>query len=101
MGNARGGADKHRGVKPLAQLKCLLDEILCLLTVCRLKHRDLCKLCIVAVVLLVLRAVHLRIISSNNNKASLYSGIRNSKKRISCNIYPHMLHGRERPAAAD
>ena len=73
--------------------KAGLDEVLGLRAVGRLQHRDLGELGVVAVVLLVLRAVQGRVVGGDQHQAALDARVRGGEERVGGHVDAHVFHG--------
>jgi len=85
---------EYRRVELLGELEGELDEVLCLLAVGRLQHGDLRELRVVAVVLLVLRAVKRRVIGRDDHERPVRPGVAHREERVRSHIDAHVLHHR-------
>jgi len=100
MGDARRRAQKDRRVELFAEGEGELDILLRFLGIGRLQHGNFGELGVVAVVLLVLRAVHGRIIGADDDQSPRDSGVADGKNRIGGHVHADVLHHRQRPGAA-
>ncbi len=100
VADTRGHAQNHRRVKILADLQRLTHKLIGFLAVGGFKHRHLGERAVVAVVLLVLRAMHARVVRRHDHDPALGPGIGQGKKRIGGDVQPHVLHGHQNARAA-
>ena len=91
----RRGAQQHRRVELLRQREGLGDEVVGLLAVGRLEHRDLGELGVVAVVLLVLRGVHAGVVGADDDQAGVDAGERERHEGVGGHVETHVLHGHD------
>ena len=54
-----------------------------------------------AVILLVLGAVHLRVVGGDQNQPSPQTGVRKGKERVSGHVHAHVLHDRKGPGPSE
>ncbi len=93
-----GCRPKHnRGVELLGNGKGDFDEVLCLLTIAWLDHRNLCELRVVPIILFILRAVKLRIVGGDQDQSSPDPGVRECEEGIGSHINPDVFHRNEGP----
>ena len=97
---ARRHPQHHRGIEPLAELIREHREILRLLAVRRLQHRDLRHTSVEPVVLLVLGAVHAGIVGRHEHEAGIYPRVRSRHQRVRRHVDAHVLHHGQRALAA-
>ena len=95
--HAHHGAEDHRLVELLAHLERDADEILGLLAVGRLQHRHLGEPGVVAVVLLVLRAEHARVVGRDDHHARVGPGVDAVHEGVRGHVHAHLLGGEHRP----
>ena len=89
-----GGHAKEDGqIEVFRKLVGFLDHIQGILAVSRLKEGELGRPCVVAVVLFILRGVHARIITRDNDKTPAHPVIGGGKEGICGHIEAYMLHG--------
>ena len=93
VGDARGGPQHHRRVELLGERERLGDEVVGLLAVRRLQHRDLGEPGVVAVVLLVLRRVHAGVVGADDDEAGVDAGERERHERVGGHVEADVLHG--------
>ncbi len=93
VGDAGRGAEQHGGIVPFRQLEGDPGEILAFLGIRGLQHGHLGELSVIAVVLLVLRGMHLRIIGGHQDQPPFDAGIGKGEQGIGRHVDPHMLHG--------
>ena len=96
---AGGRPVQHRRAEALAHLVRGLDEPQRLVGVRRLDHRQLRELGVVAVVLLVLRAVHRRVVGGHDHEAAGHVDHRRREERVGGDVETHVLHRGERAGA--
>ena len=99
VGQASGDTQQHRGVEALADLERGPRELLCLLGIAWLQHRDLRQPRVVPVVLLVLGAEHAGIIGGDDHQAATHSDIGSGDQGIGGDVQANVLHRDQRPGA--
>ena len=98
-GCARGEAQEARHAVLLGRLERGLHHVVRLLAVGGLEHGRARELRNVAVVLLVLRGVHARVVRRDHHHAARGAHVRERHERVHRHVEAHVLHGRERPGA--
>ena len=96
---ASGGAEQHRGVEALGELVGGDHEFLGLAAVGRFQQRDPGELGVVAVVLLVLRAVHAGVVRRDDHDTALQTHVGRGEERVGGHVQAHVLHADQCPAA--
>ena len=94
---AGGRPVQHRRAEALAHLVRGLDEAQRLVGVRRLDHRHLRELGVVAVVLLVLRAVHRRVVGGHDHEAAGHMDHERREERVGGDVETDVLHRRDAP----
>ena len=84
---------------PLGQLERLAREVVALLLVGRLEARDLREVGEVARVLLVLRAVHRRVVGDGDDEPAVRARHREIHERVGGDVEPDVLHRDQRALA--
>ena len=87
-----GCTEHYRSIILLTQLKCILCEILCLLAVWWLNHRNHGCSCNKSWILLILRWVHYSIVRCNKYHTSVHTCVCCCEQWIWCNIHTYVLH---------
>ena len=100
MGHTGTHFQQDRGVKLLGDLVGQLGKGQSLRRVRRLQHGQLSGLGIIAGILLVLRAVHTRVIGNADNHAGVDTGVGDGEQWVGRNVQAHVLHAAEAPLAA-
>ena len=95
VADARRDPEEQRRVELFGNFEGLFDEIVALLAVGRLQHRELGVHGVVAVVLLVLRAEQPRIVCRYDHKTAVDAGVGVGKHRVGGHVEAHVLHCRE------
>ena len=90
---------QHRSVEALGELEGGDRELPGLVAVGGLQQRDPGELGVVAVVLLVLRAVHARVVGRDDHQAGLHPDVRRGEERVGGHVQAHVLHAHQGPAA--
>ncbi len=88
-------AEEHGRVEALGQLEGDLEEILGLAAVGGLDERDLGELGVVAVVLLVLGAVHAGVVGGDQDQPALDAGVGGGEEGIGGHVDAHVLHAHQ------
>ena len=89
-----GRGPQHDGrVELLGERERLGDEVVGLLAVRRLQHRDLGEPGVVAVVLLVLGRVHAGVVGADDDEPGVDAGERERHERVGGDVEAHVLHG--------
>ena len=101
MRDASRGADEDRHIKSLGQLERERRERAGLLAVAWLQQRDAGETSEEPVVLLVLRAVHSRVVGGDDHEAGAGARIRGRHEGVGGDVQADVLHRRERARAAD
>ena len=91
--DARHGSEQHGHVELFGDLVGSFHEINALLRVRRFDHGNLRVSRVPAVILLVLRRVHARVVGGDDYKAAVHAVISGCEHGIGCNVKSHMLHG--------
>ncbi len=101
MGDPGGQADHDRCVITFGKVKSRAGHVQAFLAVGRFEHRQFGRPGIMAAVLLVLRAVHARIIGNHDHQAAVDTGVGRREQGVGSDIDTDMLHAGHRPAAGD
>ena len=101
VGDAGGGAEKHRQVELLGDLVCSLHEVQTLLRVGGLDHGELGGERVMAVVLLILRGMHTGIVGRDDDKAAGDAVVGSGEDGVCRHVHANVLHGAHRPDARD
>ncbi len=99
VGDPRAAAQHYRRIESLGEVEGQPGELLALLGVGRLEHRQLGELGIVAAVLLVLRGVHLRVVGGHQDQAAAHPGVGKREQRVGRHVDADMLHAGNRPGS--
>jgi hypothetical protein len=94
----RDQAQQHRHLELLGQLKRLARHVVTLLLVGGFQARHHGKVGKVARILLVLRAVHRRVIGHHNHQPAVRARHRHVHERVGRHIQPHVFHRHDRTA---
>ncbi len=99
VGDAGRQADHDRDVEALREVVGLAGHVVGFLVVGRLKARDQGELGIEAAVLLVLGAVHARVVGRDEGESAVDAEERGAHERVGGDVEPDVLEGDEGPAA--
>ena len=100
VAHARRHAEHHGRVVALGDVEGVAEHVLGFLRVRRLQHGDLDERRVVAVVLLVLRAVHARIVGGDEDHAAVDAHVGVGEDRVGSHVQTDMLHRGHRAHAA-
>ena len=95
MGDARHGAQHHRGIVGLGKLKGALGKFQALGGVRRLQHRQFGGLGVVAGILLVLGGVDGGVVRHADHQTGVDAHIGGGEQRVGGHVEAHVLHGGE------
>ena len=101
MGDAGRGAEEDGRIELFGDLAGITHEILAFLGVGRFDERHFRGARVVAVVLLVLRGMHGRIVSVHDHEATLDTEVRGGEERVGGNVQTDHFHGGDGAAAGD
>ena len=101
MGHPGGGAQQHRHIKALGDLKGRPGKVQTFLRIRRLQHGQPGGTGIVTVVLLILGGMHAGIVGGDDDEATAHAVVGRSKNGIRRHIDAHMLHGADASDAGD
>ena len=93
MGDASCAANEYRGIELFADIKGVLHQVVGFLAVAGLQNRHLGQLGIMAIVLLVLRAVYSGVVSVYDDQPGIDPCNSSRHKRVARHVKPHVLHG--------
>ena len=99
VGDAGGGAQHDRRVELLAELEGEPGQLVGLLAVGGLQHGHLGEAGVVAVVLLVLGAVHARVVGADDHQAAPDAGDGGGEEGVGGHVQADVLHGDQGPHA--
>ena len=85
-------AQQHRDLQPFGQLEGLAGEVVALLLVGRLEAGNLREVREIARVLLVLRAVHRRVVGDGDDEPAVRARDRDIHERVGGDVEPDVLH---------
>ncbi len=97
--DAGGGAQEDRALVFFGNHEGRPDHVLGFLAVGRLQHGHLGELGVIAVVLLVLGGVQAGVVGADQDQPPVDAAVGNAQKRVGGHVDPHVLHGRQGPAA--
>ena len=101
MGHPGTHLQEGGGIEPLGKLVGQLSECERLRAVRRLQHGELGRLRVMAGILLVLGAVHARVVRHADDHPGVHAGVGDGKQRVCRHVEPHVLHAAEAPLARE